>query len=305
MNEYLKSGRQALRLLYFLVISFSITNSIKNLFTIDNIFQIPNVERTVLFCIFLSFVTRYFLGAYRVLSEDIEIELKRPKIVIDIIAFFIQALSFYVYSLNFFDFIFTQWAVFIISLVDLVWLASLAYCFDIKPKTFKEWMINNIVFVIVIPINLIYLRNFHIMYILSFVAFIADFVYNLSFYLAHNIKGLRIFVAGPYGDNEPKEIIEENVRRARDIGKELALKGHFPFIPHTMLHGWETDQRFTIQHFKDIDFKWLSFCDALYFISSSKGADIERGIAQEKGIIIYTSLSEVPDVPKIESKRKQ
>jgi hypothetical protein len=138
--------------------------------------------------------------------------------------------------------------------------------------------------------------NFHLFYIASFLVCVADFWYNRGFYLSHNVNGLRIFVAGPYGDNEPKKIIERNVKHARDVGKELALKGHFPFIPHTMLHGWETDNRFTIQHFKDIDFKWLSFCDALFFISSSKGADEERSIAQAKGLTIYTSLDEVPDV---------
>jgi hypothetical protein len=154
MNEYLKSGRQALRLLYFLIISLSITNSIKLLFTVDNKFILPATERIILFAVFLSFITRFFLGAYRVLSEDIEIELRRPKIITDVFAFFIQALTFYVYSLNYYDLLFAQWIIVFICLVDLIWLGTLASCFKIRPTTFREWMVNNIVLIIILPCNI-------------------------------------------------------------------------------------------------------------------------------------------------------
>jgi hypothetical protein len=129
------------------------------------------------------------------------------------------------------------------------------------------------------------------------VAFVVDLYVNREFYFAiEATPGLRIFVAGPYGDNEPPEVIEQNVRNAESVGKQLALKGHFPFIPHTMLHGWETDKRFTVDHFKSIDFRWLDFCDALYFIAHSAGTDAEVDYAVQKGLTVFSRLEDVPDL---------
>ena len=93
-----------------------------------------------------------------------------------------------------------------------------------------------------------------------------------------------------------KNVIESNVQAARDVGKELALRGHFPFIPHTMLHGWETDNRFTVSHFKAIDLKWLEFCDALFFIGPSTGANEELDFATRRGLQVFKSIDQVPRV---------
>lgn len=298
MNEYLKSGRQALRLLYFLVISYSITKSISILFTSGNDFSLPPPNKAILFCVFLSFISRFFLGAYRVLSEDIEIELRRTKILIDIFGFFIQALLFYVFSLNYYDLIFSQWSILLICTVDLIWLAILALRYGIKSPTYRRWMIHNWVFIAFCIYNIFWLQNLYWLLVLSIIALILDFWFNGDFYFARASAGLRIFVAGPYGDNQPKKVIAANVQRARDVGKELALKGHFPFIPHTMLHGWETDHRFTVENFKSIDFKWLEFCDALFFIAPSTGANIEKEIATQRGLQIFKSLDQVPNVSK-------
>lgn len=157
-------------------------------------------------------------------------------------------------------------------------------------------MIHNIIFIIFCIYNIFILQNIYWLFVLSIIAFIVDFSVNADYYFAKSTLGLRIFVAGPYGDNQPPEIIANNVQRARDVGKELALKGHYPFIPHTMLHGWETDQRFTIDNFKAIDLKWLEFCDALFFIAPSTGANFEKEIAARKGLQIFTSMGAVPDV---------
>ena len=133
--------------------------------------------------------------------------------------------------------------------------------------------------------------------VVSLVAFAIDILFNSEFYfgLSKN-KVLKIFVAGPYGDNQPPEIISANVERAKRIGKSLALKGHIPLIPHTMLHGWEIDKRFKVEDFKRIDFAWLEECDALFYIAPSAGANIEREIATRKGLQIFTSLKSVPNV---------
>jgi len=110
------------------------------------------------------------------------------------------------------------------------------------------------------------------------------------------LPGLTIFVAGPYGDNKSQAEKNANVETAKEIGKQIALKGHFPFIPHTMLQGWEMDDRFTTEHFKRIDFQWLEFCDALYFIGESPGANVEKEIATKKGLQIFEKIEDVQEV---------
>ena len=36
---------------------------------------------------------------------------------------------------------------------------------------------------------------------------------------------MRIYVAGPYGDTQPKDVIAENVRRADAVGRDLLRRG--------------------------------------------------------------------------------
>jgi hypothetical protein len=305
MNEYLKSGRQALRSLYFLIIGLALTKSISTLFAsngVTNQFSLPNLSEGFLFLVFMSFITRFSLGAYRVLSADIEIEHRRPKIVCDIIGFFIQALAFYVYSVNFYDLMLSQYTIIFISLTDLIWLLILRIGYKIRGDVDAQWLKHNVIIILLLGINILvfHAKSFvgiSFLIIVSAIAAALDFVKNADFYFStKNSPALRIFVAGPYGDSEPKKVIETNVDRAREIGKELALKGHFPFIPHTMLHGWETDKRFTVENFKSIDFQWLDFCDALYFIAPSTGANIEKERASKRGLQIFTSLDAVPTV---------
>ena len=42
---------------------------------------------------------------------------------------------------------------------------------------------------------------------------------------------MKIYIAGPYTGDTPKEI-EENVRKAMEAGLKIWKKGHFPYIPH-------------------------------------------------------------------------
>lgn len=43
---------------------------------------------------------------------------------------------------------------------------------------------------------------------------------------------------------------------------------------------------------------WFDPCDALLYLSSSRGADIEAGWAWDKGIPVYHSVDEVPPAPR-------
>ena len=297
MKEYLKSGREALRLLYVLVISLAVTNSMTVLFVFQNQFKLPSLDNKLfLFLVFLSFISRFFLGAYRVLSQNIEIELRRPKIVIDTIGFYLQALLFYIYSINYNDEIFSQWIIVIICSIDFIWLLYLNLRYGVRESTFYEWMIHNLFFILFCISNILWFNNIIILLIFALIAFLLDFIINANFYFPKTHVSLRIFVAGPYGDNEPSEIIIKNIQTASDVGKSLALKGHFPFIPHTMLQGWEKDKRFSTDTFKNIDFEWLDYCDALFLVAPSPGADVEMEIAKRKGLQIFKSLQEVQDI---------
>jgi len=297
MREYLKSVRFAIRLIYVLIISLAFTEALKRLFLVDNIFVLPTILNLFLYIIFFSFITRFFVGAYRVLTYDIEIDIRRAKVVIDSIGFLLQAIAFYIFALIYFNLVYTQWLIFSICMVDSIWLGSLAIFYKIKDETFKQWIIHNIIFICFVPFNVYFIQSIYFLLGISILMFIIDFRLNRNYYFP--IKkgtGLRIFIAGPYGDKESKDVIKKNVEEAKRIGKEIALKGHYPFIPHTMLHGWEDDKRFSEEQFKDLDFQWLEYCDALFFIGESPGANVEREIARKKGLQIFESLEKVPNV---------
>lgn len=107
-------------------------------------------------------------------------------------------------------------------------------------------------------------------------------------------KGMRIYVAGPYTASHSRDI-QKNVNKAIDIGIELVRKGHYPYIPH-LTHYIDIRPHCDLdwKDYMRLDDKWLEACDALYYISSSKGADIELLAAKKRGLKIYTSLEDVP-----------
>ena len=299
MREYQKSVRYALRLIYVLIISLAFTEALKRLFLNDNTFVLPERLNIFYYLIFFSFITRFFIGAYRALTYDIEIDIKQAKVVIDSVGFLFQAIAFYIFALIYFNLVYTQWLIFTICIVDSIWLGSLALIYKIKDETFNEWIIHNLFFIVFLPLNIYCIENLYLLLGTSIIAFIMDFWLNWnSYFPIKKDAGLRIFVAGPYGDRESNDVIDKNVEEAKRIGKEIALKGHYPFIPHTMLYRWEEDKRFKLQQFKDIDFQWLEYCDALFFIGESPGANVEREIAQKKGLHIYESIEEVPSIIK-------
>lgn len=111
-----------------------------------------------------------------------------------------------------------------------------------------------------------------------------------------NKKRLYIYVSGPYRGSSSKEIIA-NKNRADAIGREIAVRGHIPFIPHTMLDPWQDiDRRFTHETILELDRNWLDLCDAIFFIASSKGADKELQYAKERGKIIFKKIEELPNL---------
>lgn len=109
---------------------------------------------------------------------------------------------------------------------------------------------------------------------------------------------MMIYVAGPYtADTEAG--IEENCARAIEVGLDLLTKGHCPVIPHlgrlVDLHLDRTGgARPSWQAWMDWTNGLLVRCDALYFIGPSRGATIERGIAESRGMPVYERIEDVP-----------
>lgn len=107
---------------------------------------------------------------------------------------------------------------------------------------------------------------------------------------------MRIFVSGPYGDNNPPEVIDRNVAEADRIARELVWMGHEVFCPHRMMHGWQEDKRLSRKDFMRVDRSFLfNWAEALYRLHGvSPGADVEEALATFLGLPIYDRLSQVP-----------
>ena len=112
-------------------------------------------------------------------------------------------------------------------------------------------------------------------------------------------KPLKIYIAGPYTAETTEQMVT-NVNAAIDASFIIFSRGHFPYIPH-LTH-------FIDQRAKEVGFKmewedyirwdlaWLENCDALLYLSSSRGADLELRAAKEAGKQIFYSLNEITHV---------
>jgi hypothetical protein len=119
--------------------------------------------------------------------------------------------------------------------------------------------------------------------------------------MARREYNLKIYIAGPYSADCAK-CIHANVISAIDAGIELWKKGHNPYIPH-LTHF--VDQRAKITNtpmawndYIEWDKVWLETCDALLFLGSSKGANLELDLAKKMGKRIFFSINSVPEAVK-------
>jgi len=105
---------------------------------------------------------------------------------------------------------------------------------------------------------------------------------------------MRIFIAGPYGDHNPKEVIAENVRRADYIARNLMAQGHQVYCPHKMSWGWEDDKRLTNEQFHELDNTFLRhWAEAIIRIPGhSSGADAEVELAKSLGLEVINDTTE-------------
>ncbi len=117
---------------------------------------------------------------------------------------------------------------------------------------------------------------------------------------------MMILIAGPYrgGTNDDPILIKKNLDNLESVALPLFRKGHIPMIgewvalPLMHLAGskeigdniWDEIQ-YPIAH------RLLEKCDAVLRIEgTSKGADEDVRIAKERGLKVYYSLDEIPDL---------
>ncbi len=110
---------------------------------------------------------------------------------------------------------------------------------------------------------------------------------------------MKIYIAGPYSADTAKKR-HENVVKAIDAGLAVWKKGHCPYIPH-LTHFVDHRAKITSTPMEWEDYiawdkTWLETCDALLFLGSSKGAEIELNYAKQKGKEIFFSINSIPIV---------
>lgn len=108
---------------------------------------------------------------------------------------------------------------------------------------------------------------------------------------------LKIYIAGPY-TADTEEQIRENVNAAIDEAFIIFSKGHFPYVPH-LTHfidqrAKETGVNIGWEDYIKWDMVWVEICDALLYLRSSRGANLELQAAKEWGKKIFYSLDEIP-----------
>ena len=111
------------------------------------------------------------------------------------------------------------------------------------------------------------------------------------------IKPLKIYIAGPYSAETAEQRLK-NVNIAIDAGIAVYFKGHFPYVPH-LTHfvddrANETGITMKWEDYIRWDMPWVEVCDALLYLRSSRGADLELEAAKDSGKQIFYSVDEVP-----------
>jgi hypothetical protein len=106
---------------------------------------------------------------------------------------------------------------------------------------------------------------------------------------------MRIFVAGPYGNHNSKDLITQNVKNADSIGRVLMSLNHQVYIPHKMSWGWENDSRITRQQCLVLDISFIEhWAQGLYRLpGESPSADVEVAAAQMLKLPIFYSIIDV------------
>jgi len=142
------------------------------------------------------------------------------------------------------------------------------------------------------------MKEFEFDYIISNNGTIQDLQAEVNKFVNIYIKPLTIYVAGAYSAPTEQGKLD-NSYKAINAGIEVIKKKHIPFVPH--LSHWlgtkATEQGISLDwnywmYYTNV---WLHKCDALLYLNSSKGADIELEVAKNNNKAIYYSVEEIPE----------
>ncbi|MEL0552842.1 MULTISPECIES: DUF4406 domain-containing protein [Enterobacteriaceae] len=113
-----------------------------------------------------------------------------------------------------------------------------------------------------------------------------------------------ILIAGPYrsGTEGKQELIDANLARLETAALAVYQRGHIPVIgewlalPLARSAGSESiDDEIGESMIYPVAHRLITKCDAIYRIEgASKGADMDIEIARKHGLVIYTSLEDIP-----------
>jgi len=134
------------------------------------------------------------------------------------------------------------------------------------------------------------------------------------FDLSHNDDDLEepmqlAYVSGPYRDERGTAFVEENIRKAEDVAKELWQRGYAVICPHANTRHF--DGICTSEEFIEGDLRMIDGCDLIVMLPGwhrSEGAKLELAHARDKGgIMVYYWLNGtmVPDVVAADNWAKQ
>ncbi|MBA8817559.1 hypothetical protein FHX48_002664 [Microbacterium halimionae] len=119
-------------------------------------------------------------------------------------------------------------------------------------------------------------------------------------------KPMMILIAGPYasGTNGDAELMQQNLTRLEEAAWPIFKAGHVPMIGEWVAlpilssagASGPSDPRASEVMYPTAH-RLLQHCDAVLRLpGESKGADQDVVIARERGIPVYSSLTEVPGV---------
>ena len=108
---------------------------------------------------------------------------------------------------------------------------------------------------------------------------------------------MRIMVAGPYSapSEEQRRL---NAQKINCAAAEVLKRGHIPIVgvnaalPIVEAAGLEGEEKY--EGIMRISFSLAEICEAILYIGTSKGVEMEKERFSLRGLPVYASLSEVP-----------
>ena len=107
---------------------------------------------------------------------------------------------------------------------------------------------------------------------------------------------MKIYIAYRYSANNVCDVLS-NIGKAIEVGKEIALAGYFPYIPHLdcLLAIFDHKKLLPLEYYYNSSMEFLKVCDAIFIVEhtdilNSKGVKEEYEYAINHGIQVVFSI---------------